>query len=40
MAHRANKKLAQYSKLRIIIGSKNVDEILKQSQPRNKERYR
>lgn len=40
MAHRADKKLAQYSKLRIIIGSKNVDEILKQSQPRNKERYR
>ena len=40
MAHRADKKLAQYSKLRRIIGSKNVDEILKQSQPRNKERYR
>lgn len=40
MAHRADKKLAQYSKLRRIIGPKNVDEILKQSQPRNKERYR
>lgn len=40
MAHRADKKLAQYSKLRKIIGPKNVDEILKQSQPRNKERYR
>lgn len=40
MAHRADKKLAQYSKLRRIIGSKNVDEILKQSQSRNKERYR
>ena len=40
MAHRADKKLAQYSKLRRIIGSKNIDEILKQSQPRNKERYR
>lgn len=40
MAHRADKKLAQYSKLRRIIGPKNVDEILKQSQSRNKERYR
>ena len=40
MAHRADKKLAQYSKLRRIIGPKNVDEILKKSQPRNKERYR
>ena len=40
MAHRADKKVAQYSKLRRIIGPKNVDEILKQSQPRNKERYR
>lgn len=40
MAHRADKKLAQYSKLRKIIGPKNVDEILKQSQSRNKERYR
>ncbi len=40
MAHRADKKLAQYSKLRRIIGPKNVDEILKQSQPGNKERYR
>ena len=40
MAHRADKKLAQYSKLLRIIGPKNVDEILKQSQPRNKERYR
>lgn len=40
MAHRADKKLAQYSKLRRIIGPKNVDEILKQSQPRNKEMYR
>lgn len=40
MAHRADKKLAQYSKIRRIIGPKNVDEILKQSQPRNKERYR
>ena len=40
MAHKADKKLAQYSKLRRIIGPKNVDEILKQSQPRNKERYR
>lgn len=40
MAHRADKKLAQYSKLRRIIGLKNVDEILKKSQPRNKERYR
>ena len=40
MAHRADKKLAQYSKLRRIIGPKNVDEILKQSQPRNKKRYR
>lgn len=40
IAHRADKKLAQYSKLRRIIGPKNVDEILKQSQPRNKERYR
>lgn len=40
MAHRADKKLAQYSKLRKIIGPKNVDEILKQFQPRNKERYR
>lgn len=40
MAHRADKKLAQYSKLRRIIGPKNVDEILRQSQPRNKERYR
>lgn len=40
MAHRADKKLVQYSKLRRIIGLKNVDEILKQSQPRNKERYR
>lgn len=40
MAHRADKKLAQYSKLRRIIGQKNIDEILKQSQPRNKERYR
>lgn len=40
MAHRADKKLAQYSKLRRIIGPKNVDEILKQSQLRNKERYR
>lgn len=40
MVHRADKKLAQYSKLRRIIGPKNVDEILKQSQPRNKERYR
>lgn len=40
MAHRADKKLVQYSKLRRIIGPKNVDEILKQSQPRNKERYR
>ena len=40
MAHRADKKLAQYSKLRRIIGQKNVDEILKQSQSRNKEMYR
>lgn len=40
MAHRADKKLVQYSKLRRIIGPKNVDEILKQSQSRNKERYR
>jgi hypothetical protein len=40
MAHRADKKLAQYSKLRRIIGPKNVDEILKKSQPRNKEMYR
>lgn len=40
MAHRADKKLAQYSKLRRIIGPKNVDEILKQSQSRNKEMYR
>lgn len=40
MAHKADKKLAQYSKLRRIIGPKNIDEILKQSQPRNKERYR
>ena len=40
MTHRADKKVAQYSKLRRIIGPKNVDEILKQSQPRNKERYR
>lgn len=40
MAHRADKKVAQYSKLRRIIGPKNVDEILKQSQPKNKERYR
>lgn len=40
IAHRADKKLAQYSKLRRIIGPKNVDEILKQSQLRNKERYR
>lgn len=40
MAHRADKKLAQYSKLRRIIGPKNVDEILKKSQSRNKERYR
>lgn len=40
MAHRADKKVAQYSKLRRIIGPKNVDEILKLSQPRNKERYR
>lgn len=40
MAHRADKKLAQYNKLRRIIGPKNVDEILKQSQSRNKERYR
>ncbi len=40
MAHRSDKKLAQYSKLRRIIGPKNVDEILKQSQSRNKERYR
>jgi len=40
MAHRADKKLAQYSKLRRIIEPKNVDEILKQSQPRNKEMYR
>lgn len=40
MAHIADKKLAQYSKLRRIIGPKNVDEILKKSQPRNKERYR
>lgn len=40
MAHRADKKLAQYSKLRRIIGPKNIDEILKQSQLRNKERYR
>ncbi len=40
MAHRADKKLVQYSKLRRIIGPKNVDEILKQYQSRNKERYR
>lgn len=40
MAHRADKKLAQYSKFRRIIGPKNVDEILKKSQPRNKEMYR
>ena len=40
MAHRADKKLTQYSKLRRIIGPKNVDEILKKSQPRNKEMYR
>ena len=40
MAHRADKKLAQYSKICRIIGPKNVDEILKQFQPRNKERYR
>lgn len=40
MAHRADKKVAQYSKLRRIIGPKNVDEILKKSQPRNKEMYR
>lgn len=40
MAHRADKKVAQYSKLRRIIGLKNVDEILKKSQPRNKEMYR
>lgn len=40
MAHRADKKLAQYSKLRRIIGPKNVDEILKKSQPRNKKMYR
>ena len=40
MAHRADKKLAQYSKIRRIIGPKNVDEILKKSQPRNKEMYR
>lgn len=40
MAHRADKKLAQYSKLRRIIGPKNVDEILKQFQSRNKEKYR
>lgn len=40
VAHKADKKLAQYSKLRRIIGPKNVDEILKQSQSRNKERYR
>lgn len=40
MAQRADKKLAQYSKLRRIIGPKNVNEILKKSQPRNKEVYR